>query len=240
MKKFKQLLKGMCLLIAFTCFALDMAAQAIHGNVKDNTGEAIIGATVQIVGQSKATVTDLDGNFAIDAKRGEKLKISYMGFTPQELAAKDGMQIVLQESSSELEEVVVVGYGSLAKKEISSSIVQVDKSQFNQGAVTDPMELISGKVAGLNVNATADANPNALSSIQVRGAGSLQAGNGPLVVIDGIPGGDLRNISTQDVESHRIEGCGFGCHLWYPRCQWCDSDYHQAWLKCAGCGQCNL
>ena len=83
MKKFKQLLKGMCLLIAFTCFALDMAAQAIHGNVKDNTGEAIIGATVQIVGQSKATVTDLDGNFAIDAKRGEKLKISYMGFTPQ-------------------------------------------------------------------------------------------------------------------------------------------------------------
>lgn len=109
MKKFKQLLKGMCLLIAFTCFALDMAAQAIHGNVKDNTGEAIIGATVQIVGQSKATVTDLDGNFAIDAKRGEKLKISYMGFTPQELAAKDGMQIVLQESSSELEEVVVVG-----------------------------------------------------------------------------------------------------------------------------------
>ncbi len=201
MKKSKQLLKGMCLLIAFTFFALDMAAQAIHGNVKDNTGEVIIGATVQVVGQSKATVTDLDGNFSIDAKRGEKLRISYMGFTPQELAAKDGMQIVLQESSSELEEVVVVGYGSLAKKEISSSIVQVDKSQFNQGAVTDPMELISGKVAGLNVNATADANPNALSSIQVRGAGSLQAGNGPLVVIDGIPGGDLRNISTQDVES---------------------------------------
>ena len=103
MKKSKQLLKGMCLLIAFTFFALDMAAQAIHGNVKDNTGEVIIGATVQVVGQSKATVTDLDGNFSIDAKRGEKLRISYMGFTPQELAAKDGMQIVLQESSSELE-----------------------------------------------------------------------------------------------------------------------------------------
>ena len=79
MKKSKQLLKGMCLLIAFTYFALDMAAQAIHGNVKDNTGEVIIGATVQVIGQSKATVTDLDGNFAIDAKRGDKLKISYMG-----------------------------------------------------------------------------------------------------------------------------------------------------------------
>ena len=94
MKKSKQLLKGMCLLIAFTYFALDMAAQAIHGNVKDNTGEVIIGATVQVIGQSKATVTDLDGNFAIDAKRGDKLKISYMGFTPQEVSAKDGMQIV--------------------------------------------------------------------------------------------------------------------------------------------------
>lgn len=201
MKKTKQLLKGMCLLITFTFFALDMAAQAIHGNVKDHTGEAIIGATVQVIGQANAAVTDLDGNFTIHVKHGDKLKISYMGFTPQEVSAKDGMQIVLKESSSELEEVVVVGYGSLAKKEISSSIVQVDKSQFNQGAVTDAMELISGKVAGLNVNATADANPNALSSIQVRGAGSLQAGNGPLVVIDGIPGGDLRNISTQDVES---------------------------------------
>ena len=201
MKKSKQLLKSVCLLIAFTLFAIDMAAQAIHGNVKDNAGEAVIGATVQVVGQSKAVVTDIDGNFSINAKSGEKLKISYMGYNPQDVAAKDGMSVTLQESSSELEEVVVVGYGSLAKKEISSSIVQVDKSQFNQGAVTDPMELISGKVAGLNVNATADANPNALSSIQVRGAGSLQAGNGPLIVIDGIPGGDLRNISTQDVAS---------------------------------------
>lgn len=201
MKKSKQLLKGVCLLAAFTLFALDMAAQAIHGNVKDNTGEAVIGATIQVVGQSKGAVTDLDGNFTIDVKQGTKLKISYMGYNPQEVAAKEGMSVTLQESASELEEVVVVGYGSLAKKEISSSIVQIDKSQFNQGAVTDPMELITGKVAGLNVNATADANPNALSSIQVRGAGSLQAGNGPLVVIDGIPGGDLRNISTQDVES---------------------------------------
>ena len=111
------------------------------------------------------------------------------------------MQIVLREDVAQLNEVVVVGYGSLAKKEISSSIVQISKEQFNQGAVTDPMALVSGKIAGLNVSATAEANPNSLSSIQVRGAGSLTASNGPLVVIDGIAGGDLRNISTQDVES---------------------------------------
>lgn len=93
-----------------------MAAQAIHGNVKDHTGEAIIGATVQVIGQANAAVTDLDGNFTIHVKHGDNLKISYMGFTPQEVSAKDGMQIVLKESSSELEEVVVVGYGSLAKR----------------------------------------------------------------------------------------------------------------------------
>lgn len=102
---------------------------------------------------------------------------------------------------AQLNEVVVVGYGSLAKKEISSSVVQVSKDQFNQGAASDPMALIAGKVTGLNVASTADANPNALTNIQVRGAGSLTAGNGPLIVIDGIAGGDLRNISIQDVES---------------------------------------
>ena len=111
------------------------------------------------------------------------------------------MEVTLKEDVAQLNEVVVVGYGSMAKKEISSSVVQISKDQFNQGAASDPMALIAGKVAGLNVSSTADANPNAMTEIQVRGAGSLTASNGPLVVIDGIAGGDLRNIATQDVES---------------------------------------
>lgn len=117
------------------------------------------------------------------------------------MKAADKMEVTLKEDVAQLNEVVVVGYGSLAKKEISSSVVQVSKDQFNQGAASDPMALIAGKVTGLNVASTADANPNALTNIQVRGAGSLTAGNGPLIVIDGIAGGDLRNISIQDVES---------------------------------------
>ena len=121
--------------------------------------------------------------------------------TPQEVAAKDGMQVTLKEDVAQLNEVVVVGYGSMAKKEISSSVVQISKDQFNQGAASDAMALVAGKVAGLNVASSADANPNAMTDIQVRGAGSLSASNGPLVVIDGIAGGDLRNIATQDVES---------------------------------------
>ncbi len=201
MKRTKNLIYRLLMLTAVVFFALDLSAQTIKGHVKDATGEDIIGATVTLKDQSGGTITDFDGNFELQCKAGTKLVITYVGFNPQEVSAKDGMEVVLQEDVAQLNEVVVVGYGSLAKKEISSSVVQINKEQFNQGAATDPMALIAGKVSGLNVAATAEANPNSMTEIQVRGAGSLTASNGPLVVIDGIAGGDLRNIANQDVES---------------------------------------
>jgi len=202
MKRLKNLYYRLLMMLAVMFFALDVSAQTtINGRVKDEMGEAVIGASVVVKGTSNGTVTDFDGNFSLTCKSGATLVISYIGFNPQELPAKNGMEIVLKEDVAQLNEVVVVGYGSMAKKEISSSVVQINKDQFNQGAASDPMALIAGKVAGLNVAATADANPNAMTDIQVRGAGSLTASNGPLVVIDGIAGGDLRNIATQDVES---------------------------------------
>ena len=202
MKRQKNLCYRLLIMLAVMFFALDVSAQAtINGHVKDETGEGVIGASVMVKGPSNGTVTDFDGNFSLQCKPGATLVITYIGYNPQELPAKDGMEVTLKEDVAQLNEVVVVGYGSMAKKEISSSVVQISKDQFNQGAVSDPMGLIAGKVAGLNVAATADANPNAMTDIQVRGAGSLTASNGPLVVIDGIAGGDLRNIATQDVES---------------------------------------
>ena len=190
------------LFVAVMFFALDVSAQTtISGHVKDDTGEGVIGASVMVKGTTNGTVTDFDGNFSLQCKPGATLVFTYIGFNPLELPAKNGMEVTLKEDVAQLNEVVVVGYGSLAKKEISSSVVQINKDQFNQGALSDPMALIAGKVAGLNVAAKADANPNAMTDIQVRGAGSLTASNGPLVVIDGIAGGDLRNIATQDVES---------------------------------------
>ena len=189
-------------LAAAMLFTLTISAQStISGHVKDDTGEDIIGASVVVKGTQGGTVTDFDGNFKVQCKPGTTLVITYVGFVPQEVKAQDGMDITLKEDVAQLNEVVVVGYGSLAKKEISSSVVQINKDQFNQGAASDPMALVAGKVAGLNVSTSADANPNAMTDIQVRGAGSLSASNGPLVVIDGIAGGDLRNIATQDVES---------------------------------------
>ena len=202
MKRTKNLCYRLLMMLAVMFFALDVSAQTtINGQVKDETGEGVIGASVVEKGTSNGTVTDFDGNFSLKCKPGATLVFTYIGFNPQELPAKNGMEVTLKEDVAQLNEVVVVGYGSMAKKEISSSVVQINKDQFNQGAASDPMALIAGKVAGLNVAATADANPNAMTDIQVRGAGSLTASNGPLVVIDGIAGGDLRNIATQDVES---------------------------------------
>ena len=202
MKRSKNLCYRLLMMLAVVFFALDVSAQTtINGQVKDDMGEAIIGASIVVKGTSNGTVTDFDGNFTLKCQSGAKLVITYIGYTPQEVAAKDGMLVTMKEDVAQLNEVVVVGYGSMAKKEISSSVVQISKDQFNQGAASDAMALVAGKVAGLNVASSADANPNAMTDIQVRGAGSLSASNGPLVVIDGIAGGDLRNIATQDVES---------------------------------------
>ena len=202
MKRTKNLCYRLLMMLAVMFFALDVSAQTtINGHVKDETGDGVIGASVVEKGTSNGTVTDFDGNFSLKCQPGATLVFTYIGFNPQEVPAKNGMEITLKEDVAQLNEVVVVGYGSMAKKEISSSVVQISKDQFNQGAASDPMALIAGKVAGLNVASTADANPNAMTDIQVRGAGSLTASNGPLVVIDGIAGGDLRNIATQDVES---------------------------------------
>ena len=202
MEKAKHLICRLAMLMAVVFFALDVSAQAtISGHVVDDAGLEVIGASVMEKGTSNGTVTDFDGNFKLQCKAGATLVVSYIGFVAQEVQAKDGLEITLKEDVAQLNEVVVVGYGSLAKKEISSSVVQISKDQFNQGAASDPMALIAGKVTGLNVASVADANPNSMTDIQVRGAGSLTASNGPLIVIDGIAGGDLRNIATQDVES---------------------------------------
>ena len=178
----------------------------VLGNVKDVTQENIIGANIRLQGSSTGTITDIDGNFNLQVPRDGVLEISYIGYKPQVIPVENrtNLDIVLEEDTELLEEVVVIGYGSLSRKELSSSIVQVDKENFLQGAVSNPMELLTGKVAGLNVNNTASANPNSGSSLQIRGATSISASNDPLIVIDGVTGGNIRNLSSQDIESMTV------------------------------------
>ncbi len=196
-------MKRKTLIVLLLGLALWVGAQprTFRGVVTDTSGESLIGASVLVEGTTNGTITDFDGLFEITCEEGALLVFSYMGYQSQTLPVGPDMRVSLSEDSEQLEEVVVIGYGSLSKKEVSSSIVQIDSKHFVKGPMNNPMEMLNGKVAGLTVNSTSAADPNASSSLQIRGAGSLSGSNEPLYVIDGIAGGDIRNLSSQDIES---------------------------------------
>lgn len=208
-KRTKQCLFRHLLILAGLLVTMAASAQqfTVKGIVKDMAGEPIIGANVMVKGTTNGTITDINGGYSVTGVSASSVLVySFIGYKNQEVACKGRQEInvTLAEDLQALDEVVVVGYGSLSKKELSSSIVQVDKSKFQQGAMNNPMELLTGKVVGLNVNNTASANPNSGSSLQVRGATSITASNDPLIVIDGVAGGDIRNLSSQDIESMTV------------------------------------
>lgn len=181
---------------------------SVSGTVTDPTGEVLIGVSVSVKGDQKhGMATDFDGNYSLSGVPADgTLVFSYVGFqsVEQPINGRTKIDVTMQEDSEILDEVVVVGYGSLSRKELSSSIVQVNRDDFQKGAMNSPMEMLTGKVAGLNVSSTASANPNAGADLQVRGATSLTAGNGPLIVIDGVAGGDIRTLAPQDIESMSV------------------------------------
>ena len=199
-------MKRKILLFVLMLGSLALTAQTltVQGTVSDTGGETLIGASVLIKGTTVGTVTDFDGHYLLNNVPADaELEFSYMGYENQTVGVqgRTTIDVVLSDAGLQVEEVVVIGYGSLSKKEVSSSVVQIDSKDFNRGAMNNPMEMLSGRVAGLNVSSVAAANPNASSDLQIRGAGSLTASNSPLVVIDGIAGGDIRNIAAQDIES---------------------------------------
>ena len=178
-------------------------SMTITGKVTDNLAMPLPGVTVMVKGTSQGTITGADGGYSISTSQSNAVLIfSFVGMKSQEIsvAGKSTINVVMEEETVGLEEVVAVGYGSLKKKEISSSVVNVSKESFQKGAVSDPMELLVGKVAGLNID-DSGSGPNSTSSMQIRGATSITAGNSPLIVIDGIAGGNMNNIASQDIES---------------------------------------
>ena len=177
----------------------------VKGVVVDAQGP-VIGATVLEKGTSNGTSTGLDGDYVLNVSGPDAIvEVSCIGYATQSFAASAMPgTVTLAEDTEFLDDVVVIGYGTLSKKELSSSIVQVGKEDFLQGSVNSPMEMLTGKVAGLNVSTTAAGNPNSGASLQIRGATSLKAGNDPLVIIDGIPGGSIRNLAPQDIESMTV------------------------------------
>jgi len=177
----------------------------VKGVVVDAQGP-VIGATVLQQGTQNGTVTGLDGDYTLRVPDADALvEISCIGYATQVFKASEvPATVTLAEDTEFLDEVVVIGYGTLSKKEVSASIVQVDSKDFFRGTTNNPMTMLTGKVAGLNVVTSQGSNPNSGSDYQIRGATSLNAGNGPLVVIDGVPGGEIRSLSPQDIESMTV------------------------------------
>ena len=193
----KRVLLSSALLLVST---LTFAQSKVSGTVKDANGDPLIGVSVMEVGTNNGAVTDINGNYTLNVKPGAKLKLSYIGFTPQTVKAGSNSQIVLQEDNTALNEVVVVGYGTMRRKDVTSSITTVKAEDLNQGVFTDPGQMLQGKVPGLVVSSTAD--PNGSPTITLRGASTLRTGAmSPYYVVDGIPGVDISIVSPEDIES---------------------------------------
>lgn len=178
------------------------AQLTVTGRVQSKSGEPLIGVNVIEKGTTNGTVTDLDGNFSLRTEKGKTLVFSYIGFVAQENVVKGTrMNVTLLEDTETLDEVVVIGYGSMQRKDVTSSITSVKAEDLNVGVVTSPAQMLQGKVPGLTVANTSD--PNGAASISLRGASSLRAGEAmePYYVIDGVPGASLSLIAPDDIES---------------------------------------
>lgn len=178
------------------------AQLTVTGNVQSTTGEPLIGVNVVEKGTTNGTVTDLDGNYTLRVAKGKTLVFSYIGFLSQEIVVNNAkVNVTLKEDTETLEEVVVIGYGSMARKDVTSSITTVKADQLNVGVFSDAASMLQGKVAGLNITTSGD--PNGTPSITLRGASSLRTGQAmqPYYVIDGIPGVDISMVAPDDIES---------------------------------------
>ena len=201
---FNSIFRGwLALLLVGAVSTLTMAQRTVTGTVTDReTGEALISANVTVLGTSSGTSTDFDGTYSIEVPEGDqRLEFSYTGYATQviEVGASDVIDVIMSPGEA-LEEVVVIGYGTQKSKEVSSSIVSVKEEDFNQGNITNPVQLLQGKVAGLTISRPGG-NPNQGFGVRLRGLGTIGANSQPLVVIDGVPGGNLNSIDPNDVAS---------------------------------------
>ena len=180
-----------------------LTAQTITGSVKDNTGEPVIGATVVEQGvTNNGTVTDIDGNFTIKLKsKSNKLGVSYVGMKPQvvNVSGKKSVSITLEDDATNLNDVVVIGYGAVKKKDITGSVATVNSKALTEVPVASATEALTGKMAGVQVTTT-EGSPDAEVKIRVRGGGSITQSNDPLYIVDGFPVETISDIPATDIE----------------------------------------
>jgi TonB-linked SusC/RagA family outer membrane protein len=188
--------------LALTLCTVMYAQQEITGTVTDAMGP-IIGATVMEKGTSNGTVTDFDGNFKLKVQAGKTLVFSYIGYKSQELPAKDGMQVSMEENAKELDEVVVTGYTTQRKADLTGAVAVVQTKDLKTSSDTDPMRALQGKVPGMTI--TSDGSPVGAGTVRIRGIGSFNSSQDPLFIIDGVPTTtNLNTLNMNDIESMQV------------------------------------
>lgn len=197
------------------------AQKVVTGRVLDNANQPIAGAGVKNITNGKSTITDPNGKFTIEASgENDVLRFTFIGYTQQDVrvGAQTSLRIkLLDATDTKLSEVVVIGYGALNRNEVTSAISKVDSADFRQSGSRNPLDLLIGKVAGLQITRTGGTNPNSGVSIQLRGVTSLSGSQAPLIIIDGIPGGNLDLLQQDDIESFSILKDGSGAAIYGTR-----------------------
>lgn len=188
-------------------FVVAGQSETITGTVTDPEGVPLPGVSIVEKGTTNGVATDFDGKFSMEvASESSVLIFTYIGMKTVEIPVdgQNSLNVQLEEDAQSLEEVVVVGYGTQKRKEVTTAVAKVNEDDFNQGVVSSPLDLIQGKIAGLNVTRANGNNPNTGTSIQLRGVTSLTGDRSPLIVIDGIPGGNLDLLQQNDIESFDV------------------------------------
>jgi len=199
--KFRLVLWVMLLFATLTASAQQVK---VTGTVTDPGGEPLVGVSVKA--GSTGAITDIDGKYSVEVASSGSISFSYVGFETimEKVNGRKTINVTLKEKNDVLNEVVVIGYGTMDKKELTSAISHVGEKDFLTISSLDPSMMIQGKVAGVSITNTGAGDPNNQASIQIRGVSSRSAGLGPLVVIDGVPGGNLTNINPNDIASFDI------------------------------------
>ncbi|MBQ2178883.1 MAG: TonB-dependent receptor plug domain-containing protein, partial [Prevotella sp.] len=178
------------------------AQSEISGTVIDATGETVIGAMVKEKGTSNGTVTDLDGNFKIKVNEGAILVISYIGYQTLEVPAQHGMKVTMKDDAEVLQEVVVTGYTTQRKADLTGAISTVSVDEMAKQNENNPMKALQGRVPGMNIQA--DGNPSGAATVRIRGVGTLND-NDPLYIIDGVPTkAGMHELNGNDIESIQV------------------------------------
>ncbi|MDR2652457.1 MAG: SusC/RagA family TonB-linked outer membrane protein, partial [Prevotellaceae bacterium] len=203
-RKFAVILFTVIMLVGSVCVGYTQQKRTVNGKVVEALSNTpLSGTTINVKGTNSAVISNADGNFSITVAAGDVLVFYFMGYATQEIVVSDQSQIdvFMVEEINKLDDLVVIGYGTTTKKEVTGSVSSINSDDFKNGNITDPIQLLQGQIAGLNIIRPDGGDPNGSFQIQLRGITTMRGGTSPLIVIDGVVGGDLASLSSNEIQT---------------------------------------